>query len=339
MSSPDEARHPCAGCKTSCTAWVTRRNCPGACTPSRTSPSRSRSSAFCRAASTRSVRRPRVQAEPPSASAGRSACSISGLFALGAGADRVRLSDGRRPLSLGLDPRQPLHRLALGLAQPSRPHHRARRHQRRHVLLLLRRLRSDVRHRGYADAPRAVRCRDHGAAGARQSLRHRPHDEAHRHFGLHHPARLGRACGCLPLLRAELGFLAAVHVLELHRHGRRERRLAERSLAFRWPSLVGLLLPIYTITGYDASAHTAEETVNAQMSVPKGMVSSVLWSGIFGYLFLCAFVLMIPNMDDAAKQGWNVFFWAMDQQVPARHQGSPLRHRSSSRSGCAVLRP
>jgi amino acid transporter len=24
---------------------------------------------------------------------------------------------------------------------------------------------------------------------------------------------------------------------------------------------------------------------------------------------------MIPNMDDAAKQGWNVFFWAFDQRV------------------------
>ena len=91
-----------------------------------------------------------------------------------------------------------------------------------------------------------------------------------------------------------------------------------------WPNAVstamaftlGLLLPIYTITGYDASAHTAEETVNASMAVPRGMVSSVLWSGVFGYLMLCAFVLMIPNMDDAAKQGWNVFFWGMDQQVP-----------------------
>ncbi|MGH8529993.1 MAG: amino acid permease [Nevskiales bacterium] len=80
--------------------------------------------------------------------------------------------------------------------------------------------------------------------------------------------------------------------------------------------IAGLLLPIYTITGYDASAHTAEETVNAATSVPQGMVSSVLWSGVFGYLFLCAFVLMIPNMDDAAKQGWNVFFWAMGERVP-----------------------
>lgn len=79
--------------------------------------------------------------------------------------------------------------------------------------------------------------------------------------------------------------------------------------------LLGLLLPIYTITGYDASAHTSEETLKAAHSVPRGMVSSVFWSGLFGWIMLCAFVLMIPSMDDAAKQGWNVFFWAMDAQV------------------------
>ncbi len=82
-----------------------------------------------------------------------------------------------------------------------------------------------------------------------------------------------------------------------------------------WVFLLGLLLPIYTITGYDASAHTSEETVKAAHSVPRGMVSSVLWSALFGYIMLCSFVLMLPNMDDAAKQGWNVFFWAMDSQV------------------------
>jgi amino acid transporter len=79
---------------------------------------------------------------------------------------------------------------------------------------------------------------------------------------------------------------------------------------------LGLLLPIYTITGYDASAHTSEETVQASVSVPRGIVSSIIWSGVFGYLFLVAFLLMIPNMDEAARQGWNVFFWAMDQRVP-----------------------
>jgi amino acid transporter len=87
------------------------------------------------------------------------------------------------------------------------------------------------------------------------------------------------------------------------------------SVSTLWVFLLGLLLPIYTITGYDASAHTSEETQNAALSVPKGMVMSVVWSGVFGYIMLCAFVLMIPNMDDAAKQGWNVFFWAMNTQV------------------------
>lgn len=82
-----------------------------------------------------------------------------------------------------------------------------------------------------------------------------------------------------------------------------------------WIFLLGLLMPIYTITGYDASAHTSEETKRAAHSVPRGIVWSVLWSALFGYLMLCAFVLMLPNMDDAAKQGWNVFFWAMDAQV------------------------
>jgi amino acid transporter len=88
------------------------------------------------------------------------------------------------------------------------------------------------------------------------------------------------------------------------------------SVSGGWVFALGLLMPIYTITGYDASAHTSEETKNAALSSPRGIISSVLWSGVFGYLFLVAFLLMIPNMDEAAKQGWNVFFWALDQRVP-----------------------
>ncbi len=83
-----------------------------------------------------------------------------------------------------------------------------------------------------------------------------------------------------------------------------------------WAFALGLLLPIYTITGYDASAHTSEETRQAAHSVPRGMVAAIGWSGVFGFLFLVAFLLMIPDMDMAARQGWNVFFWAMDQRVP-----------------------
>ncbi len=72
--------------------------------------------------------------------------------------------------------------------------------------------------------------------------------------------------------------------------------------------LLGLLLPAYTITGFDASAHTAEETTDAPLNVPKGMVSSVLWSGLFGYLMLSALVVSAPNLDAAAASGGRAFF-------------------------------
>ncbi|RFB75689.1 amino acid permease [Methylovirgula sp. 4M-Z18] len=82
-----------------------------------------------------------------------------------------------------------------------------------------------------------------------------------------------------------------------------------------WAFLLGLLLPIYTITGYDASAHTSEETLKASDSVPRAMIGSVLWSSLFGWAMLIAFLFLIPNLDDAAKQGGNVFFWALSARL------------------------
>ncbi len=80
---------------------------------------------------------------------------------------------------------------------------------------------------------------------------------------------------------------------------------------------LGLLLPIYTITGFDASAHTAEETQNAARAVPNGIIKSVLWSMLFGWLMLSAFVLAIPDMDKAAASGWGVFFGTLNAVLPA----------------------
>jgi amino acid transporter len=61
-----------------------------------------------------------------------------------------------------------------------------------------------------------------------------------------------------------------------------------------WVFALGLLLPIYTITGYDASAHTSEETVKAPFRF-RAHGFSVLWSSLAGYIMLCSFVLMIPE--------------------------------------------
>jgi amino acid transporter len=84
----------------------------------------------------------------------------------------------------------------------------------------------------------------------------------------------------------------------------------------QWAFLLGLLLPIYTITGYDGSAHTSEETKNATATVPRAIVRSVLWAFLAGWVVLSAVILAIPDMQEAARQGWNVFFWVLEKRLP-----------------------
>jgi amino acid transporter len=79
---------------------------------------------------------------------------------------------------------------------------------------------------------------------------------------------------------------------------------------------LGLLLPAYTVTGFDASAHTAEETIDAARSVPRGILRAVFYSSIFGWLMVIAFVLAIPDMNTAAAQGASTFFGMMDAVLP-----------------------
>lgn len=75
--------------------------------------------------------------------------------------------------------------------------------------------------------------------------------------------------------------------------------------------LLGLLLVCYTITGFDASAHTSEETRDAARTVPRAMLQAVFWSCLFGYLMVCAFVLALPSVEQGAAQGAGVFAWLM----------------------------
>jgi amino acid transporter len=81
--------------------------------------------------------------------------------------------------------------------------------------------------------------------------------------------------------------------------------------------LLALLWPIYTITGFDASAHTSEETVNAATNVPKGILRSVYLSGIFGFVMVASFIIALPSVAEGGAQGGNIFFWLMDKVIPA----------------------
>jgi amino acid transporter len=89
-----------------------------------------------------------------------------------------------------------------------------------------------------------------------------------------------------------------------------------------WLFALGALLPAYTITGFDASAHTSEETIGAARNVPRGIVRSVLVSSLFGWIMLMAIVLAIPDMDAAARQGGNVFYWILREALSPRLAGA-----------------
>jgi amino acid transporter len=58
--------------------------------------------------------------------------------------------------------------------------------------------------------------------------------------------------------------------------------------------LMGFLYPLFTITGFDASAHTSEETRDAANTVHKGMLTSVFWSLVFGFVMALGMVLALP---------------------------------------------
>ena len=72
--------------------------------------------------------------------------------------------------------------------------------------------------------------------------------------------------------------------------------------------LIGLLYPLYTITGFDASAHTSEETRDARSAVPRGMLHAVFWSLAFGFIMAVSFVMAAPDLTAMAKDGGSAWF-------------------------------
>ncbi|KAL8777749.1 MAG: hypothetical protein Q9194_002384 [Teloschistes cf. exilis] len=62
-------------------------------------------------------------------------------------------------------------------------------------------------------------------------------------------------------------------------------------------ALIGVLMPQYTILGYDASAHLCEETKRAVRDAPLGLVFSVMASGIVGFLVLLALLFSIQDFE------------------------------------------
>jgi amino acid transporter len=62
---------------------------------------------------------------------------------------------------------------------------------------------------------------------------------------------------------------------------------------------LGFLLTMYTITGYDASAHVSEETHGSEDAAPKGVWRSVFYSAVIGWIVLLAITFAIQKSKEA----------------------------------------
>ena len=78
----------------------------------------------------------------------------------------------------------------------------------------------------------------------------------------------------------------------------------------------GLLLTMYTVTGYDASAHVAEETRDAETSAAKGVWQSVALSALIGWFVLLAITFAatdVAAVNEAGGTSLSIFQSAMSE--------------------------
>ncbi len=78
-------------------------------------------------------------------------------------------------------------------------------------------------------------------------------------------------------------------------------RHSSETPTYAWGFLVGLLQAAWTFTGYDASAHATEETVDPARNAPRGIVMSVIVSAVAGFVMLAMVTLAVPSLDAAVK--------------------------------------
>ena len=71
---------------------------------------------------------------------------------------------------------------------------------------------------------------------------------------------------------------------------------------YAWAFLLGLLQAHWTYTGFDGSAHMAEETRDPRRTAPWGMVIAVAVSGVVGYVLLIALTLAIRSIPRGARR-------------------------------------
>ena len=113
---------------------------------------------------------------------------------------------------------------------------------------------------------------------------------------------------------------------------------------YSWLFMLGLLQAAWTYTGYDASAHVAEETLDPRRRAPWGIVLSVVVSGFFGYLLILSLTRAIPSISSVlnAKDAAGTRFRQCSRSSPPRSGSARARRSCCSRwrrCGFAGFRP
>ncbi len=86
---------------------------------------------------------------------------------------------------------------------------------------------------------------------------------------------------------------------------------------YAWAFLLSLLQAQWTFTGYDASAHVTEETLDPRRNAPWGMFNAVWISGVVGYALMLAVTLAIQDLPAAAAAA-NPFLYVCEHALGAR---------------------
>ena len=66
---------------------------------------------------------------------------------------------------------------------------------------------------------------------------------------------------------------------------------------------LGMFMSLFILYGFDTAGTFGEETVDASRQAPRGVILSVVVSGVVGVLFLLAVILAAPSIPDAMKEG------------------------------------
>ncbi|KAG8767812.1 hypothetical protein FRC12_006022 [Ceratobasidium sp. 428] len=64
-----------------------------------------------------------------------------------------------------------------------------------------------------------------------------------------------------------------------------------------WNWMLGILFTAGTLTGFDASGHIAEETKNASVVAARGIFTSAIATGVFGFITTIVFLFCTPNIE------------------------------------------